>query len=261
MTGPTQAGGKHIVRKIMVDLAIMTVIGVILALIGPFGSFELPLAVRLVSWVVFAWIGYAIYSPVSLLVSRLHAWLELPTAGLWLAGAMLATFPMTAVVWIMNHIGGPVPWPSLERFFELYLYVFVIGGGITGFFVLTDRDGSNPAPVPDTAPSPGAQEVPRFLDRLPPQLGTQLLALEMEDHYVRAHTALGSELVLMRLGDAIAELTAIDGMQVHRSWWVARDAVEDVRREDRNLRLLLSNGIEAPVSRNRANDLRDAGWL
>ena len=35
----------------MIDLTIMTVIGVILAFIGPFGSFSEPLGYRLVSWV------------------------------------------------------------------------------------------------------------------------------------------------------------------------------------------------------------------
>jgi DNA-binding LytR/AlgR family response regulator len=65
----------------------------------------------------------------------------------------------------------------------------------------------------------------------------------------------------MRLSDAIAELDGVEGLQVHRSWWVARDAVDEVKRDGRNLRLRLSNGVEAPVSRNRANDLKSAGWL
>ena len=83
----------------------------------------------------------------------------------------------------------------------------------------------------------------------------------MEDHYVRAHTALGSDLVLMRLRDAVAELGDIDGLQVHRSWWVARHAVSDVRRDGRNVRLLLDTGLEAPVSRANVQMLRDAGWI
>ena len=67
----------------------------------------------------------------------------------------------------------------------------------------------------------------------------------MEDHYVRAHTMLGSDLVLLRLRDAIAELDGIEGAQVHRSWWVARDVVEGVEREGRKLRLLLSRVISS----------------
>ena len=118
-----------------------------------------------------------------------------------------------------------------------------------------------PAAAARTAPLDAPAPQPAFLERLPGHLGTDLIALEMEDHYVRAHTALGSELVLMRMRDAVAELQGIEGAQVHRSWWVARDAVEDVKREGRNLRLVLPGGIEAPVSRARVTELKQAGWF
>ena len=83
----------------------------------------------------------------------------------------------------------------------------------------------------------------------------------MEDHYVRAHGPDASTLILQRMRDAEAELAAIDGMRVHRSWWVARWAVEQVLRDGRNYRLRLVGGIEAPVARERITALRDAGWL
>ena len=67
-------------RKIVIDLTIMTAIGVILAFIGPFGSFEEPLGYRLVSWVGFSWIGYAIYSPMGPLVDRVAGALDLGRA-------------------------------------------------------------------------------------------------------------------------------------------------------------------------------------
>jgi DNA-binding LytR/AlgR family response regulator len=88
-----------------------------------------------------------------------------------------------------------------------------------------------------------------------------LIALEMEDHYVRAHTMLGSDLILMRMRDAIAELAGVPGMQVHRSWWVAQAAVAAVERDGRNVRLELANGLRAPVSRERVAALREAGWI
>ena len=78
---------------------------------------------------------------------------------------------------------------------------------------------------------------------------------------MRVHTALGSELVLMRLRDAMSHVAHIEGAQVHRSWWVARLAVEDVSREGRNVRLVLAGGLEAPVSRAQVSELKDAGWL
>jgi DNA-binding LytR/AlgR family response regulator len=100
-----------------------------------------------------------------------------------------------------------------------------------------------------------------FLDRLPPHLRSGLIALEMEDHYVRAHTAGGSALVLLRMRDAVAELAGIEGMQVHRSWWVARSAVREAVASGRNVTLRLERGIEAPVARSSITALREAGWL
>jgi len=72
----------------------------------------------------------------------------------------------------------------------------------------------------------------------------------MEDHYVRVHRASGSTLELMPLQDAIARYGS-GGLQVHRSWWVAADAVVGAERDGRNWRLRLSNGQRVPVARNR----------
>ncbi len=88
-----------------------------------------------------------------------------------------------------------------------------------------------------------------------------VLALQGEDHYVRVHTPLGSELLLMRLRDAVTDLEGLAGEQVHRSWWVARGAVAAVRAKGRRLSLTLTNGLEVPVSREAAAKLRRAGWL
>lgn len=83
----------------------------------------------------------------------------------------------------------------------------------------------------------------------------------MEDHYVRVHTAMGSELVLMPLTQAIGYLDGVEGLQVHRSWWVAKAAVTGVVEDGRNLRLTLTGGLSAPVSRARISRLRAAGWI
>ena len=109
--------------------------------------------------------------------------------------------------------------------------------------------------------APGAPAGPAFLNRMPPRIGRELLCLQMEDHYVRAHTARGSDLILTPLKDAIAELADIEGMQVHRSWWVARTAVAGPVANGRNLALRLTNGLEVPVNRASVAKLKLAGWL
>jgi hypothetical protein len=266
-------------RKIVIDLSIMTVIGIVLAFIGPFGSFAEPLPYRIVSWVSFAWVGYAIYSPMNWVVDRLYVALELPRPLLWLFGVALATVPMTAIVWSIGFLPGPVPLPSLEAALASYFYVFLVGGGITAFFYMIETRGQASqaaeansgvvaAPVPAPSPQPEFIEQPAngtntnpLLAQLPAELGSDIVALEMEDHYVRVHTALGSDLVLMRLRDAMLHVANIEGRQIHRSWWVARLAVEDVTREGRNVRLVLRDGLEAPVSRAQVSELKDAGWI
>jgi DNA-binding LytR/AlgR family response regulator len=89
----------------------------------------------------------------------------------------------------------------------------------------------------------------------------EIWALQAEDHYLRVHTSLGSDLILMRLSDAIAELDGVEGAQTHRSWWVAKAAVTDAKRIDERAVLTLSNGVEAPVSRKFAPTLRKSGWF
>jgi DNA-binding LytR/AlgR family response regulator len=101
---------------------------------------------------------------------------------------------------------------------------------------------------------------PRLLGRLPGHLAGPVLAIEMEDHYARVHTAAGSVLLLMRMRDAVAEMDGADGAQVHRSWWVARDAVEAAEADGRNVRLRLAGGLCAPVARGQVAVLREAGW-
>jgi DNA-binding LytR/AlgR family response regulator len=100
------------------------------------------------------------------------------------------------------------------------------------------------------------------MERLPAKLkGAVIYAVSAEDHYLRLHTSKGADLLLMRLADAIVELEGLEGAQTHRSWWVARDAVEGARREGDRAVLVLKGGVEAPVSRPNVKPLKDAGWF
>jgi hypothetical protein len=50
---------------------------------------------------------------------------------------------------------------------------------------------------------------------------SNVICLQMEDHYLRVHHDAGSRLELMPLREAIRRYGRRDGLQVHRSWWVA----------------------------------------
>ena len=257
-----------VLRKVLIDLSIMVVLGVVLAVMGPFGSFQMPLSVRLLYWVGLAVTGYACFRPIGALVTSLGPRLDLPEWPLWVAACLLASVPVTLAVFFAGQLPGPFALPAFDSFARTYPYVLLIGSGVTVLFHQIERRKVEPKtdlPPQPMGPEPLSGALPdsgsRFLDRLPAHLGSDLLALEMEDHYVRAHTVLGSELILLRMRDAVGELEGIDGAQVHRSWWVARDAVEDVKRDGRTLRLVLPGGLEAPVSRARVVELKEAGWF
>jgi hypothetical protein len=272
MTSQPVSPRHALVRRIIIDLAAMTAIGLFLAVIGPFGSIAAPLPERLVTWIGFAWLGYACYRPMQSVATWGERALALPRWGMLTAAVLVGTVPMTFAVIAVNRLpSGQWRWPSLEGLAGTYFSVLVIGGAITVLFNLVQSPrgdevalaplASPEPPAPAPLPQPVAPLSNPLFDQLPPELGSAIIALEMEDHYVRVHTALGSALVLMRLRDATALIGDLEGMQVHRSWWVARGAVEDVLRDGRNIRLKLARGIEAPVARANVAALREARWI
>lgn len=101
-----------------------------------------------------------------------------------------------------------------------------------------------------------------LLQRIPPPLGLDVLALQMENHHVRVYTPLGNGRVMMRFRDALKGVADLDGLQVHRSYWVAAKAVEQVVRVGPNkFVLVLVNNLRIPVSRTHLDSIRAAGWV
>ncbi|MEL7099733.1 MAG: LytTR family DNA-binding domain-containing protein [Pseudomonadota bacterium] len=100
-----------------------------------------------------------------------------------------------------------------------------------------------------------------LMRRLPAELRGPLVRLEAQDHYTRVVTTKGQTLVLMRLSDAMANLPETQGLQVHRSHWIARDAVRAVRGGRAATVLEMSDGAEVPVSRKRRDAARGAGVI
>ncbi len=249
-------------RRILIDCTIILGVGVVLALIGPFGSFAAPFGLRLLYWLAMSYAGYFLYFPAMTLASALAPRLDLPEWSLWAAACVLASVPMSGVVWAANLIWHPARWLTLEQWIAHYFNVAVLGGLVCAlFWFARQRSRARSAPPSEPEALAGMPGLPRLAERLPPHLRAAPIALEMEDHYVRVHTRHGSTLLLMRMRDAVAELDGMPGALVHRSWWVARDAVQGVRREGRNVRLQLSGGIEAPVARAQAPGLEAEGWF
>ena len=106
-----------------------------------------------------------------------------------------------------------------------------------------------------------ALSAPEFLQRTPNLRAEDVLALQAEEHYVRIYSRGGAELVHYRFGNAVEEMPAELGLQVHRSWWVAESAVRSARRGDRRWQLDLETDVAVPVSDSYVKAVRERGWL
>jgi hypothetical protein len=108
-------------------------------------------------------------------------------------------------------------------------------------------------------PLPEAEAV--FRRRLSAKRRTaRLIAVEAYDHYLRVHTDQGEELITLRFADALSELALAHGYRVHRSWWIAAEAIEAVSWRRGVGEARLADGLVAPVSRGQAQILKEAGW-
>ena len=233
--------------------------GVVVALIAAFlmtatGAFqtgEAPFLKRLFYWTAAMITGGLWGHACSIVVGRFVDADERP----WLAVTCLSiviTGPLSVLVWaVTGPFFGHAPYPltALPYLLGPVAVITVVVTAVNVFLgTLATRRMLRPlarlaaqvtargAQPPQThAAPPDAPQAPRFLDRLPLKLrGAKIHAVQAEDHYLRIHTDRGSDLILMRLSDAVEELEGLEGAQTHRSWWVARDAVS--RRYARALR-------------------------
>ena len=132
------------------------------------------------------------------------------------------------------------------------------------------RPAQPAAPAPTTAAydaasgdEPGTTAGTRFFDRLPDELGRDIIYIAAAAHYVDVVTSTGSASILLRFSDAAAELGDL-GMRVHRSYWVAYRHVKHAMRRDGRTLLLLTGDHEVRVGRNFLPDVRAAvpkAWI
>lgn len=107
---------------------------------------------------------------------------------------------------------------------------------------------ANTAAIAVESPMPRPDIDPPFLGRTDPAIGRDLIMIAAQEHYLRVVTRKGADLIHYRFSDAVGELIEWPGLQVHRSFWVARDAIESFHASGRRLRLRLITGAEVPVS-------------
>ncbi|GAW41739.1 LytTr DNA-binding domain protein [Brevundimonas sp. SH203] len=244
-------------RTFLRGLIVAVLAGVFLTVTGAFGTAGAPFVPRLIYWVMVLVLGGLWGHACGALVGRYLDSDERP----WLtiaAMVVVITGPLCVMVWAATGLFFAHRLYPLAVLPQLVAPVAVVTAAVTTLNVFLGRA----RPVQTHAPVKAETARPvKFLDRLPLKLrGAAIRAVQAEDHYLRIHTDRGSDLILMRLSDAVEELEGLEGAQTHRSWWVARDAVRGVERGDGRATLMLDGGLSAPVSRRYARMLRDADW-
>lgn len=244
---------RCLARPMVRGVGLAIAAGALLAILGPFGSYlNGGLVERLAYWIGAMVLGLMLYGTAygiatrSTVTGSVRRWLALIAAGL-LASIPEALATRMTAFWL---------WPELARLhlsFPLWLAQTMTIGviAIAGMGLARRRS----APIQHKGP-----DLPPAEDPIVTPLGGEVLALQMEDHYVRVHRPAGSELILMPLGRAI-EAVRVDGLRTHRSWWVAAHAVTAVEGNARAMRVRLSNGLVAPVARSAVTHLKAAGWI
>lgn len=122
------------------------------------------------------------------------------------------------------------------------------GARIDGSVAQAADIGNDAGTEIDTRKTP--TEASAFLDRLPPVIGRDLISVSSDLHYLQVTTQKGKATVLgalQEVEDAFGEA----GLRVHRSHWVALDAVVRLRKISSGWQLELSGDYRVPVSRRK----------
>jgi hypothetical protein len=172
-------------------------------------------------------------------------WLHVFASRGWWQGIVVEfveSAPGTLCVWVIINL----PFFAHRRSF---------GGGRdpdgTGSTEPVDLDKAEAGRYAETARA-------EFISRLPESLGTNVIAISSDLHYLYVYTDLGRCMILGSLQQA-AESMGEAGLRVHRAHWVARRAIVKIVKNGNQWYCLLSNDLKIPISRRNKSTV--AGWF
>lgn len=244
-------------RRWAVDIAMLVAIGGLMGFLGPFATERAPTGLRYFYWMICMVGGGLIGIAADELLAR---WI----AGPWRRAAVVSVM-MTPVVTLFVQVtenllmGGSLAW---WIYWLLFWQVLPILAAVMVVRALVWRRAPTRVETRTVIAAPLPEAEAAFRRRLSAKRrNARLIAVEAHDHYLRVHTDAGVELITLRFADALEELSRAHGWRIHRSWWVAADAVEAVRWRRGVGEARLAGDLTAPVSRSHAPVLKAAGWI
>lgn len=251
-SGPIWSGVAA--RRIAIELGLLVAAGLVVGSLGPWGSDTYPLPLKYGYWLTTVLGGGVIGIALDETLGRriTPAWRRVLAMSL-LMTPLTALYVLGAIRVVLGH------WDGFSALGHLLPQVFPIALPIMAVRALVWRPVQVETRTVIEPPLPEAEAA--FRRRLSARRrAARLIAVEAHDHYLRVHTDAGPELITLRFADALAELDRAHGYRVHRSWWVAADAIEAVSWRRGAGEATLTGGLTAPVSRSMAGVLKEAGW-
>lgn len=252
------------------DVLLTTIIASFIAFLKPFGMANVSFFYIWLFWTIVCVAGYLVYRTTFYYgYVTLHKfkpnfanneWLILPLL------TVLASLFFSLIVPLINSLFFSVNASYLSVIPEVFPQCLVIGGFITIISLIQAKViqqkqllqeqshvlASHKTQVNQTK----EDKINTLMAKVPFEKRGKLLCLEMDDHYLNIQTDKGNHLVLMRFKDALMHTEEYPGMQTHRSWWVALDAIENEHRDGRKNLLKLTNGTLVPVSKTYLNKVK-----
>ncbi|MCH2250879.1 MAG: LytTR family transcriptional regulator [Cognatishimia sp.] len=242
-----------------IGLIVQACVGAVLGVSGPFGTQDtVAFLPRILYWI---WVVYSTYgiglfglTYIQTLMKDRPIWVQSLVSGC-LNGLAISLYIVSLNLLIFGPSSMPYgPSSFLFRVFLIGFFVTAAGAAIASIVYSRQKEAS---PNPKDLQPP----VVPLMERLPLDKRGELVALSVEDHYVRVKTTAGVEMILMRLSDAIRETGETWGDQVHRSHWVSYAQVASARREGDRAILTMKDGADVPVSRANLPKIREARLL
>lgn len=246
----------------LTDSLVVAIFVMFLTFLRPFGMHQIDMVYAGWFWTVICFTGYAIYSPT---IHFLSKWLlqilpdtlnnspfRLVISTLVASGIMGFLAPI-----IINSFFDTFDdyWQSLPMSFIASVFIGGIIAAVSSIkSVLMQQHQQLKESAEELVLESEKvdiiqnQSIESLINELPIAKRGKLICLQMDDHYLNVKTDKGEHLLLMRFKDALSKLEHYDGFQTHRSWWVAKEAVSDTKKDGRKLILVLQNGTEVPVS-------------
>jgi hypothetical protein len=247
-------------------------------------GFVAPPLARLLFWMMQIGVGLVVLQSVLYLLTRSLGASRVPSWALVMLSGVVGAVLLAPLYWLIGEglmerwLGFPAisdersvdPEGFSGAYALLEEYVDIVGPVTTAWLLIclprlhwlvppllhgpgALADKRSPPEIPiDVARASAsmAQQQPHWCERLPTEMGDDVIAVVSELQYLRVWTPRGCALILGSLTDVESQGGA-DGLRVHRSWWVACKHVVAVRRTANGAVCLMSDGRQVPVSRRR----------